>query len=58
MDIILELKRGTEEKILSENLRVGELALALDTSTIYSYDGTSKIAIGKALIDITENLTT
>jgi hypothetical protein len=46
---IIKLKRGTQSQVLATTLADGEPAVALDTGSVFIYDGSNKVLIGRAL---------
>ena len=55
MSITLCIKRGTEQQIMENELAVGEMALATDTSAVFIYNGVQKSVIGHVAVDTLDN---
>ena len=56
MAVTIQIKRGTEAQILSGTLTVGEICLATDTGSVWSFNGVSNILVGRAVVDTYSNI--
>jgi hypothetical protein len=58
MAVDIVIKRGTEQQIFENSLRVGELAFATNTCSIFTSNGIQKCVIGRAVVDNLSNINT